>query len=148
MCEIIGTSFHNKIMPLIRYCTGDRARVEHTAQGPVIHEIAGRDYEFLVSKIGRRISLTALNMHDEIFDGLMAVQFYQERLGTVELRYQPGPQWHSSREDSIRAGLHRKLGDDFSLELRSCTELEKTRSGKHKWLISYLSKSAESKISR
>ena len=129
--EIIGTSFHNRVMPLVRYRTGDYAKVTNG----VVTEIVGRDYEFLVSGTGRRISLTAINMHDRIFDGLLAVQFCQERAGVVECRYQPGPQWRREREGAMQAGMMRKLGDDFELEMREVKEVEKTSGGKHRWLV-------------
>ena len=74
--EIIATSFHNHVMPLIRYRTGDL----WSANGHVF----GRDYEVLISRTGRHISLTAMNMHDDLFDGLLAVQFHQQEPGVVE----------------------------------------------------------------
>ncbi|MDI1311038.1 hypothetical protein [Prosthecobacter sp.] len=132
--EIIGTSFHNHVMPLIRYRTGDYAKVTNGEAS----EIVGRDYEYLVSATGRRISLTAINMHDRIFDNLLAVQFFQEHEGIVECRFQPGQQWQSSRDDAMRSGLLKKLGDDFTLTLRQVPEVEKTSAGKHKWLVSRL----------
>jgi len=132
--EIIGTSFHNHVMPLIRYRTGDYAKV---TDGEV-SEIVGRDYEFLVSATGRRISLTAVNMHDRIFDGLLAVQFFQEQEGVVECRFQPGPQWLNNREEAMRLGLLKKLGEDFTLMLCQVPEVEKTSAGKHKWLVTRL----------
>ncbi|MGN6387235.1 MAG: phenylacetate--CoA ligase family protein, partial [Verrucomicrobiota bacterium] len=94
--EVIGTSFHNMAMPLIRYRTGDYVRVVKDDSNlefpwPAISEVAGREQEFLVSGTGRKISLTAFNMHDRIFDGLYAVQFYQERPGEAEFRYIAGP---------------------------------------------------------
>lgn len=136
--EIIGTSFHNHVMPLIRYRTGDYCKP--TLHGrefdwPAVEAVVGRDYEFLISATGRRISLTAINMHDNIFDGLLAVQFFQERLGEVECRFQPGPQWQSTRAKAMRTGLLKKLGDDFTLTLREVKEVEKTSAGKHKWLV-------------
>lgn len=139
--EIIGTSFHNHVMPLIRYRTGDLAKVANDEGGmmsAVVLEVVGRDYEFLVSATGRRISLTAINMHDDLFEGLMAVQFFQEREGEVECRIQPGPRWHNSRLELLRAGLLAKLGDDFALTLSEVGEVEKTSAGKHKWLVSSL----------
>jgi len=138
--EVIGTSFHNAVMPLIRYRTGDFVKLPVSPDGEFsmleVAAVMGRGYEFLVSKSGRRVSLTAVNMHDGIFDGLMAVQFYQGKQGVVEFRYQPGAFWRSDREAVMRAGLLEKLGDDFSLELRLVSGVEKTTAGKHRWLIS------------
>jgi phenylacetate-CoA ligase len=141
--EVIGTSFHNLVMPLIRYRTGDYVRLvdeqePHEFPVPAASEIAGREQEFLVTGTGRKISLTAFNMHDAIFDHLYAVQFYQEQPGFAEFRYIPGPQFHSSRLSSIEAGIRRKLGDDFRLELKAVKEVEKTPAGKHKWMVSKL----------
>lgn len=142
--EVIGTSFHNLVMPLIRYRTGDYVRLAETTNGslefpwPAVGEIAGREQEFLISASGRTISLTAFNMHDAIFDGLYAVQFYQEKPGQAEFRYIPAPQFHTSRLEKIKEGIQRKLGDDFRIELRAVKEVEKTARGKHRWLVSKL----------
>lgn len=149
--EVIGTSFHNEVMPLVRYRTGDYVRLVEPEGGsaagepgalefpvPAASEIAGREQEFLVSGSGRRISLTAFNMHDAIFDHLYAVQFYQERPGFAEFRYVPGPGFQPGRVAAIESGIRRKLGDDFTLALRPVSDVEKTPAGKHKWLVSKL----------
>lgn len=139
--EIIGTTFHNHVMPLIRYRTGDVCKQTNGGREfdwPAVKAVVGRDYEFLVSATGRHISLTAINMHDDIFDGLLAVQFFQEHPAEVECRYQTGPKWQNSRVEAMRSGLLAKLGDDFTLTLREVGEVEKTSSGKHKWLITTL----------
>lgn len=142
MREVIGTSFHNLAMPLIRYRTGDYVRVaSEEADGPfefpwqAVSEIAGREQEFLVSAGGRSISLTAFNMHDSIFDDLYAVQFFQEEAGVVEFRYVPGPGFQASRLARIEEGIRRKLGDDFRIEMRAVRETEKTSRGKHRWVV-------------
>jgi phenylacetate-CoA ligase len=156
--EVIGTSFHNLAMPLVRYRTGDYVRVVESSLFPTDHqqltttprpptldfpwpavsEIAGRAQEFLVSATGRRISLTAFNMHDSVFDNLYAVQFYQEEPGQVEFRYVPGPRFHASRLAAIEGGIRRKLGDDFQISSRAVHQVEKTARGKHRWLVSKL----------
>lgn len=144
-CEVIGTSFHNLAMPLIRYRTGDYVRLANPLTDgdlefpwPAAAEIAGREQEFLVSRSGRRISLTAFNMHDALFDGLYAVQFFQEEPGIAEFRYVPSPAFHASRLDLIRDGIQRKLGDDFEVTCRAVPDTEKTARGKHRWLVSRL----------
>lgn len=139
--EVIGTSFHNLVMPLIRYRTGDYVRLAEPGAAlefpvPAAVEIAGREQEFLVSGSGRKISLTAFNMHDNIFDGLYAVQFFQERPGAAEFRYVAGPAFDANRLTAIEQGIRRKLGDDFTFEMRAVRDVEKTAAGKHKWLVS------------
>ena len=144
-CEVIGTSFHNLAMPLIRYRTGDFVRLADPRRDgelefpwPAVAEIAGREQEFLVSATGRKISLTAINMHGSIFDGLYAVQFFQERRGAAELRYVAGPSFSADRLGEIEQGVRRKLGDDFGLVMKAVTETERTARGKHRWLVSTL----------
>jgi phenylacetate-CoA ligase len=141
--EVIGTSFHNLAMPLIRYHTGDYVRLmsddaTRELPWPAAEAIEGREQEFLVTTTGRRISMTAINMHDSIFDDLYSVQFYQDEAGRAELRYVPRPTFARSRVEHIREGVRRKLGDDFQLEVREVSDTEKTARGKHRWLISKL----------
>ena len=141
--EVIGTSFHNLVMPLVRYRTGDYVRVAPRTGAaefpwPAVSEVAGREQEYLVSASGRQISLTAINMHSDIFDDLYALQFYQEQPGVAELRYVAGPRFHTSRLAAIEAALLQKLGDDFRLVLRAVQETEKTARGKQRWLVSRL----------
>jgi phenylacetate-CoA ligase len=143
--EVIGTSFHNLVMPLIRYRTGDRVRLPdaQAAVGrdypwTVALDVVGRDQEFLVSATGRRISLTAFNMHDPIFDDLYAVQFSQDAPGIAEFRYVAGPGFSRTRLPAIEAGIRHKLGEDFRITLRQVAETERTARGKHRWLVSTL----------
>ncbi len=145
LCEVIGTSFHNLAMPLIRYRTGDYVRLadprtdgELEFPWPAASAVDGREQEFLVTATGRRISLTAFNMHDGIFDDLYAVQFFQAEQGVTEFRYVPGPRFDRSRLAAIEAGVRRKLGDDFVVTLREVAETEKTTRGKHRWIVSKL----------
>lgn len=142
-CEVIGTTFHNQVMPLIRYRTGDYVKLPETPEGEMpgleINAVTGRSYEFLVSATNRKISLTAMNMHDDVFKGIYAMQFAQTKPGQVEFRYQPAESFHQSRESMIRDALLKKLGDDFSLTLKAVTEIPKTSGGKARWLETSLS---------
>ena len=142
--EVIGTSFDNMAMPFVRYRTGDYVRLVDSAAPkeypwPAAAEIAGREQEFVYTTTGRKISLTAINMHDDIFDDLYAVQFYQDQPGKVHLRYLPGPKFQTTRLPHIEAGVRRKLGDDIDLILQRVDSVEKTSRGKHKWLVSKIS---------
>lgn len=189
LCEVIGTSFHNLAMPIIRYRTGDYVRLAESASQdskeqsdesdagmesarsienqksllrspscggqakiknappeypwPAAVEIAGRAQEYLVSATGRRISLTAFNMHNAVFDHVYAIQFFQEEPGVAELRYVPGPDFKASQLEDMDRQARRKLGEDFRLTFRQVRETEKTAGGKHRWLVSPLAGGAE-----
>jgi phenylacetate-CoA ligase len=141
LCEVIGTSFHNAVMPLIRYRTGDLVRlaapqVRREWPWSAVVEVAGREHDFLVSNCGRRVSLTTLNMHDLTFDGMLAVQFVQEQPGQVILCYVTGNGWDSTQTERARMAVMQKLGPGFHLEMRQVVSVKKTKSGKHRWLIS------------
>lgn len=141
--EVIGTSFHNMAMPLIRYRTGDYVKLATDSSDrelfwPTVKEVAGREQEFLISGDKRIISLTAFNMHTNIFDGLYAVQFYQDTPGHAEFRYVPTSTFDTSRLPQIERGIIEKLGDDFNVLLKTVSQTEKTARGKHKWIIQKL----------
>jgi phenylacetate-CoA ligase len=133
-------------MPLIRYRTGDFVKMPDAFERELpmteVGGVMGREYEFLLSGLHRRVSLTAINMHDDLFEGLLAVQFFQAFPGLVEFRYQAGLSWNPTRVAAIRHGLNAKLGEDFELKLVEVKEVEKTAAGKHCWLLSKLGREA------
>lgn len=45
--ELVFTAFHNRLMPLIRYTTGDLARVDESADGFFLTEITGRIHDII-----------------------------------------------------------------------------------------------------
>lgn len=141
-CEIIGTSFHNHVMPLVRYRTGDHARLLEDGAPefawPAIGEVIGRDYEFLIGHGGRRVSLTAVNLHEDFFTQLLALQFRQTEPGSATVCYVPVPGFDAATLAQVKKALQRKLGDDFTLQFEQVAEVERTPSGKHRWLITNL----------
>ena len=72
LCEVIGTTFDNLAMPLVRYRTGDYVRLakpdaEREFDRPAVEADCRPRSEFPRHGKCRRISLTAFNMHDSIF---------------------------------------------------------------------------------
>lgn len=134
--ELVGTSFHNFTTPLIRYRTMDRATVGAAActgcgrAFQLLDRIAGRSHEVIVTGTGRFISMTAINMHDSIFDPVRQFQFLQEQPGRVIFRYVPKRPLTVMQVQSIRQGLMHKLGSDMELSLVAVDRIERTRAGK------------------
>jgi phenylacetate-CoA ligase len=142
--EIVATSFINHGTPLIRYRTGDFAVFDTVGCSAcdrpyqVWSRIEGRLHEFIVTSTGRLISMTALNAHDDTFDGVRQFQFEQKDPGRVTLRYVPRGVADSAVESHIRSRLANKLGDDIHLDVQPVDAIEPTKRGKHRFLIQHL----------
>lgn len=141
---MVGTGLTNYGMPLIRYKTDDIAMY---ANGKCS---CGRDYqliknvegrwlqEFLVAKNGRLISITAINMHSDIFDNVEQFQFYQDTEGAAVFNIIKKDTYTDKDTAIIKSELLKKLGSDFRLETRFVDSIERTKRGKHMFLVQKL----------
>ncbi len=138
--ELVGTGFHMKATPFIRYRTMDIA-----VKGPsfcdrcgrpyqLLTKIVGRSHEAVVITEGRCVSMTALNMHSDVFDHVRQFQFYQDKLGEVEFRIVKKPEYSESDTLKIHQELKKKLGDEIALRILVVEEIPRTRAGKYKYL--------------
>jgi len=88
--HLIGTSFHNFEMPLIRYDTSDLVEVTKVSAGGMVEEFAireGRSGDFIEDKHGKKIPLTALifGRHHKAFDVADYIQIGQTEPGKATL---------------------------------------------------------------
>lgn len=88
--HLIGTSFHNFDMPLIRYDTGDLVEATKVSEGGMVEEFAikeGRSGDFIEDKHGKKIPLTALifGRHHKAFDIADYIQIGQSSPGKATL---------------------------------------------------------------
>jgi phenylacetate-CoA ligase len=140
--EIVGTGFINTAMPFIRYRTGDYAeyvgdRCEHCGRiGLVFKNVKGRwDGEMVYSKSQTPVSTTALNMHNELYENIKELQFYQEELGILVVRIVPELAFNANDEAKIISELTTKLGDDFKVQIELVKVIQHTKNNKYKLLI-------------
>lgn len=86
--NLVGTSYHNYDMPLIRYDTADGVTAEHNEQGllQTFTVSEGRQGDFVVDKHGKQITLTALvfGRHHVLFEHADCLQVRQPEAGVVE----------------------------------------------------------------
>jgi phenylacetate-CoA ligase len=143
--EIVGTSFIMHATPFIRYRTRDFATLKSRGcpscgrPYPVWERIDGRLQEFLVTSAGRLISMTAINMHDGIFDHVRQFQFLQEEKGKLRFRYIPKETCRPDVVADMKRRLLVKLGEDVALCMEQVPEIALTSRGKHRFLIQGLS---------
>jgi len=140
--EIVGTGFLNRAMPLIRYRTGDSACLEPVSclcgrQWDRFSQVEGRwKQEMIIGRRGSRISLTALNMHDPIFDRVIRSQSFQDRPGECELRVMAGPDFSDHDRKQIMEAFAAKVGREVDLSIVVVPDIPLTERGKLPLLIS------------
>lgn len=139
--EIVGTGFHNPVMPLIRYATGDWATFVDSAckacgrSYPVLRDVRGHYWqELIVGAEGQLISATAVNVHDDTFDRVNRYQFHQHVRGAITLRLVPEADFGPADEARIRERMQRRLGG-LELVIERVASIAATGPGKWKYLV-------------
>ena len=134
--ELVGTGFWNLSMPLIRYRTGDFA----TRGGDpcpcgrhclIFHGVEGhRNASAVTGKHGVRISAAAINVHEPVFDHVKRFQYYQERIGKLEILIVPSPEFRDEDKQKILAVHKEKFGDELDISVTATDDIPLTKGGK------------------
>jgi len=142
--ELVGTSFWMFGTPFIRYRTMDFAYkgkygCEKCGRNfQLIDQIDGRLSEIIISKTGRRISMTAINMHDETFDEIEQFRFIQFEPGLIQLSIVPKQNFTPDHKIKIEKSIQNKLGNDFELKINIVDKIPRSKSGKYSFLEQHL----------
>jgi phenylacetate-CoA ligase len=145
--EIVGTSYEMQAFPIIRYRTGDYAewvdgKCSCGRNYKLMKNVMGRWYqERIITKKDSEISLTALNMHSDIFDNVVQYQFYQKVKGKVILRVIKSERYKEKDENKIVKCFNEKFKDLVDFDIQYVNAIPRTERGKHKFLISELTAS-------
>jgi phenylacetate-CoA ligase len=139
--EIVATSLIMETTPFIRYRTQDLAVYRGSSCSKcgrpyqLWERVEGRLQELIVTRTGRLVSTSMLNMHDDSYDHILKFQFHQRRRGGVIFRYVPKRTFNDDVRASVYARIKDKLGDDIELEMESVIDIPLTKRGKHRLLI-------------
>ena len=139
--EIVGTGFINSGQVILRYRTGDYASwIDEPCKcgrsWSRISIIEGRWLqEHLIGQNQELVSLTALNMHSDVYEKLQQMQFYQDEPGVVQLNVVSDDDFTKEDEQQIIGELGGKLGAGFRLEVKQMKRLHQTQAGKTPYLI-------------
>jgi len=143
--EIVGTGFNNRVMPLLRYRTGDFAEWTEDVPcrcgrpHPRIRGVRGRWLqEMVMGRSGSCISMTSINMHSDVFDRVLRFQFVQEEKGRLILNIVRGGEYTDRDTDAVRREILRKIGSEVELEVRFVEDIPTTGRGKQRFLVQNL----------
>jgi phenylacetate-CoA ligase len=137
--RIIATGLMNYAMPLIRYDTDDIGIVGDDLcpcgrPYPLLNEVCGRSGDFLYTPEGKAVhSLLFAYIFDEL-PWVKEYQVVQERLDRITIRVIPDRGFDERKLDNARA-LIQKQSDAWEVDFAVVDQIEKTRSGKYKYIV-------------
>jgi len=142
--ESVGTSVDNRVMPFIRYRTGDvgvwaSAPRSAGSGAAVMQRIEGRLQEFVVCSDRRLVSVTTLGAaHFSELAGVEAIQFAQSQPGHVTLRFVAPRALTSTQAAGIRSAIRSKTQNGCDVSLEHVERIERTPRGKLRMLEQHL----------
>jgi len=150
--EIIGTGFLNWATPFIRYRTTDIASMpislgcEKCGRNyyPVFSNVEGRLEDFIVTPEGMLISPAVITHPFKDLRTIKDTQVVQKDFNLIMIRALP---WEDSKSESVEKELNQLcydlrviLGETVEVRWEIVKEIERSSSGKFRWIISDVSR--------
>jgi phenylacetate-CoA ligase len=141
--EIVGTSFINYAMPLVRYRTGDLGRqlpgdCPCGRSAPRIAPIETRVGADAVLPDGRLISYLALTRVFGLVKHIRKSQVVQDRRDHFLVKIVPGPDFTDDDAAEVVERVAGLLGQGVSVETSIVDDVPREKSGKLRWFVSEL----------
>lgn len=136
--ELVATGFCNKGMPMLRYKTGDMASWSQKNDckcGRAHLRLAGVHgrwkQDVLINCDNAVVSLTAINMHSDVFDRILRYQFYQDTVGKVVMKIIPGTNFSKEDEVKILNQLNEKTQGKINYKIMLVDKINIKSNGKY-----------------
>ena len=135
--EVTVTTLYNKVMPLIRYKTGDLAERGRTVDGKLhLNRVIGRTQDYIIDRAGNKSPVTALIQHFKDLDGVAKWQLEQHEAGKVIMHIIRTDNY-SDRDEAKLLDLFNKDGN-VDIQFDFVDNIPKTPRGKSPMLIQHL----------
>jgi phenylacetate-coenzyme A ligase PaaK-like adenylate-forming protein len=141
---IVGTSFDNRVMPFMRYRTGDLGVLSERGDArlagfPACERIVGRLQEFIVCRDHRLVSITTLGVaHFPELAMVDAIQYEQERPGHVVLKVAADAPLEPAALTRIARAVEQKTQGGCDVEVVQVPRIARTPRGKARMLVQHL----------
>jgi len=142
--HIVGTSFDNRVMPFVRYRTGDLGMLAsrpnpELASHPVLERIVGRLQEFVVCRDERLVSITTIGVaHFPEMALADAIQYEQREPGRLLLRVAAEEALDEAARKRIAVAVQKKLQGGCDVAVEQVRHIERTGRGKARMIVQYL----------
>ena len=139
--RIIITDLYNKAFPMIRYDTGDVAKMKKGADGelPEFSELYGRRMDLIYDLNGEVVSPSLLGRTMRLSHGIEQWQFIQEDERTYTLKITSTTEARPNVDKEVE-GFKRTLGQDATINVEYVEDIPVLNSLKRKLIVSKLKK--------
>ncbi|GGB07324.1 capsular polysaccharide biosynthesis protein CapK [Brucella endophytica] len=136
--EIVGTSYWNAAQPLVRFRTGDLARLPRGLSPDELDAVTlgllpfqgieGRRTDYVLSPDGRR--LIGMNHIPRGVPGIAQMQIIQKSLAEIEIHVVPLKDFGEGSTSAILANARQKIPSSIDVVIKTVESVTRTKSGK------------------
>lgn len=136
---VVGTTFHNDVMPLLRYRVSDRARWVKGAcpcgrSYPRIELSSGKVEDQLFDREGAAVSASVITFAFKGLKNILKSQVAQVGLGEWEVRVVPEPGFTQTDAQALLSNIEQYVSDKITVNVRLVDDIACLPSGKFKWV--------------
>ena len=137
---LAGTTFHNRLMPLVRYRLSDRTRWRRGdcpcgLPFPTIEPIQGKFEDMLYGSRGNPVSPSIVTFAFKGVSNIEASQVAQVGPARWEVRVVPGPSYTDHDGEHVVGNLHALVDPGLSVTVVLRESIERTVAGKYRWVV-------------
>lgn len=141
--KLVGTSFYNYSMPLIRYKINDiiiPEQNEHSClcdrKFRIVKKIVGKQCDYIETPDGRILGAVMSHSIDNA-KGVMCSQIVQTSIDHIDVQLVVDDTFNNISEKNLEAGLRKRLGNSITLTFKKVPQLDKAdKGGKTPFIIS------------
>ena len=137
---IVGTTFNNALMPLVRYRMSDRTRWRREAcqcgrTYPLIEPVTGKYEDTLFGSQGQRISPSVVTFAFKSLRGIKYSQVAQTGQGTWEIRVVPESSFNDAERNRLIENVRHLVDPGIHVVVREVKEIARTSAHKYRWIV-------------
>ncbi|WP_271008697.1 phenylacetate--CoA ligase family protein [Paucibacter sp. B51] len=137
--HVVGTSFHNSVMPLIRYRISDRARwlpgsCPCGRSYPRIELSSGKVEDQLFDRDGNAVSASVITFAFKGLDNIRKSQVAQVGPGEWEIRVVADAGYTEANSQALLDNIGKYVSDKLHVRVRLVEDIALMPSGKFKWV--------------
>ncbi|HEX4674916.1 MAG TPA: hypothetical protein VH209_06275 [Steroidobacteraceae bacterium] len=137
---VVGTTFNNALMPLVRYRMSDRTRWRREAcpcgrTYPLIEPVTGKFEDTLFGSRGQRISPSVVTFAFKSLRGIKYSQVAQTDESTWEIRVVPEESFSEAERNRLIENVRHLVDPGIHVVVREVTEIARTSAHKYRWIV-------------